>query len=154
MLPVKLKKTDSIGLSLSWIKFKKALLINDSPALHRLSLPLLDCDLYQEADPNKLPKDNFMPIDTFIKQFTYHMPDSKLWSVVKTKKKRLRVENAIDFHPRNVKHQKSKSLMIYEVWYTTWEPDELQKGHEGQAHAFEFVKINGEFKFYGITSIP
>lgn len=123
--------------------------------LQNLSLKLVYCDLFEnQDDPKTLYKDSYLPINTFLKQFFHHMPHSKLWLVVKTKKNHFGIQELQDFHPTNIKHQKTKSLLIYEVWYVTWEPNELQKGHEGQTHAFQFVKIDGNFKFYGMTSIP
>jgi len=46
----------------------------------------------------------------------------------------------------------SKDLKVYDVWIDTYLPDELSKGHKGTRHAFRFVKLNGKFKLYGITS--
>jgi len=82
------------------------------------------------------------------------MGNSKLWSVVKTKKYRLHIEKQTTYNPDFDKTRKGKPIRLFEVWFITWEPNELAKGHEGQSHAFEFVKIGNAIKFYGMTSIP
>ena len=45
-------------------------------------------------------------------------------------------------------------LKIYEVWVDTYLAGEWSKGHPGTIHSFQFVKINGKFTFYGLTSLP
>jgi len=44
--------------------------------------------------------------------------------------------------------------MVYNIWYLVFEPNEISKGDEGLSEAFQFMKINGKFKLYGLTSIP
>ncbi|WP_146185919.1 hypothetical protein [Flavobacterium album] len=61
------------------------------------------------------------------------------------------VEN---FKPKVVPKDYPKDLKIYEVWVETYKKDEFAKGHPGTSHSFRFIKINGKFRFYGMTSIP
>lgn len=48
----------------------------------------------------------------------------------------------------------SQDFRLYEIWVITYVPDEWAKGHEGQSHAFQFLKIKDRFKFYRLTSVP
>lgn len=40
------------------------------------------------------------------------------------------------------------------IYLTTWKKNELSKGHEGAQLGLYFKKINNEFKFSGIETIP
>lgn len=57
-----------------------------------------------------------------------------------------------DFKPAFLPKDGPKDLKVYEVWVQTYKPDEVSKGHKGTSHAFQFVKVNGVFKFFGLTS--
>jgi len=72
---------------------------------------------------------------------------------MKTKKYHIG-ESYMNFHPPNIKTLKSKALTLYDVMYVTFEPNEIAKGHEGGSEGFEFVKINNQFRLFGLTSIP
>ncbi len=58
------------------------------------------------------------------------------------------------FKPKIMPRDYPEDLTLYEVWVPTYKANELSQGHPGSSHGFQFVKINGEFKFYGLTSIP
>jgi hypothetical protein len=51
-----------------------------------------------------------------------------------------------------VKENKSKKGII--VFWTIYEPNELTPGHEGGQLGIYFEKVNEEFKFAGIETIP
>ena len=59
-----------------------------------------------------------------------------------------------NFRPQSLPKDGSKDLKLYEVWVETYKPGEYSKTHRGTSHSFRFVKVNGKFKFYGLTSIP
>jgi hypothetical protein len=59
-----------------------------------------------------------------------------------------------DWHPSYWDVNKNGVYILYEINYETYKQDEWQIGHEGQDYLFQFVKINGEFKFNGIQTIP
>jgi hypothetical protein len=150
----KLSTKDSLKLTTTWAIFKKGLELKDRQTLSNLSLKYVYCDLFVEPDPNSTTSPNpYISFKTFLNEFFAHMPKSKLWSVVKNNKYHFSVEDDY-WHPKNGKSKKEKLQNVYQIWFITSKPNELQKGHEGQTHAFQFVKVNGEFKFYGMTSIP
>jgi hypothetical protein len=148
---------DSIELTKTWIKFKKALELKDTETLHLLSLHIVQCDLFETPDPNitydQSIANSYISFDKFLMQFYQNLANSKLWSVMKTKKYHIS-EAIMNFHPPNIKYLKSKSLKTYDILYVTFEPNEIAKGHEGGSEGFEFVKSNDKFKFFGLTSIP
>lgn len=152
------RSKDKIAVNKTWKKFKKALECKDKKNLRLLSLKRVDCDLFQAPPPEDSHEqdiaNSYISIDTFLVRFYADLPKLKLWSVMKYKKYRIGEIAYNDFHPPNIQYQKSKSFKVSCIWYTIFEPNEITKGDEGESEAFEFVKINGKFKFYGLTSIP
>jgi hypothetical protein len=148
---------DSIELINTWKKFKISLKSRDTKSLRQLSLKTVHCDLFQTPNPNATYEqdisNSYISFDKFLVQFYRNLPKLKLWSVMKTQKYSI-VESAYNFRPPNIKYLKVKSLKFYDILYVTFEPNEIEKGHEGQQEGFEFVKIYGKYKFFGLTSIP
>ena len=155
--PPNLFYKDSIELTKTWRKFKTALELKDTKTLRRLSLNIVHCDLFQTPNPNgtynQIVANSYISFHAFLAQFYHDLSKLKLWSVMKTKKYQI-VECAMNFHPPNIKYLKSTSLKLYDILYVTFEPNEIEKGNEGQQEGFEFVKTNGKFRFFGLTSIP
>jgi len=50
--------------------------------------------------------------------------------------------------------QENKSRSDISAFFTTWKKNEFAEGHEGAQLGIYFKKINGEFKFAGIETIP
>jgi hypothetical protein len=149
---IKINSKDSVDLEVVWKQFAKGLLSKDTNGLRQLSLNLVDCSSC--ISRNTLPEDYFVPIDTFLFQAFHHLSDSKLLSVIRTKKYHFLTNRIPNYQPRSIKNRGGTDLTIYEVWYNTYEPNEWAKGHEGQSHCFEFVKVDERYKFYGLSSIP
>lgn len=57
-------------------------------------------------------------------------------------------------YPPDATHKRPRRFIIYQLWYGTWKPKESKDGWAGLQQAFQFVKINGDFKFFGLTSTP
>ncbi len=147
----KISRRDSVVLVKTWNAFKQALSKKDDLQLRTLSLKTVRCDLF-DAEAILAPNyDPYIPISKFLKQF---YRDTKLRMVVSSKHYHLSTDTVENFQPKNIKYQKTRNLITYEIWYVVWEPGELAKGHEGASDAFQFVKIGENFKFYGMTSIP
>ena len=143
---------DSIALDRTWKKFKTAFLNKDVKTLKLLSLKTIKCDFYQNNTSDQSP---YISVNTFLTDVFHGFPNTKLRRAVLTKKSNFSFEKISNLDlPENIKPQKVKSIMICEVWYVVWEPNEIAKGHEGASEGFQFVKIDNQFKFYGLTSIP
>lgn len=138
-------------LDKTFIAFIKALETNDKAAYTALSLPQVDC----VECPNAAElgaKNNFVPSEVF---YITVAKDFTVSPVYKALTKRGYAFNSMTlkgFKPGFLPKDYPKDLKIYEVWVHTYKPNELSKGHKGTSHAFQFVKINGAFKFYGLTS--
>jgi serine/threonine protein phosphatase PrpC len=80
-------------------------------------------------------------------------------------------ESFFDDHLRNIsvsdvwkRASRSKEIMLHEqkvgttsimiVFLTSWKRDELAVGHEGAQLGIHFSKVDGEYKFAGIETVP
>jgi len=151
----KISLTDSIQLNIDVNRFVESINKKEIDQIKRISLELIDCSLCITRDYNDgPPSDYIIAIDTFINLAFQDFIDSPLFRAIKTRGFTFSERFIPDIHPRNLPKTYDKDLVIYEAWVQTYEPNEWAIGHEGQSHCFQFVKINGEFKFYGLDSVP
>jgi hypothetical protein len=94
-------------------------------------------DWYKKLYEEKI----FIPIDKFCKQ-DYPIIFSKMFI------KKLQNGKTIYTVDRY------NDEIIYEVIVTTTKPGEIAPEHEGGQYAFQFIKINNGYKFWGIDTIP
>ena len=149
---LEMDKADSIEIDKTFKKFIGAIENKDAETIKRISLSEIDCDLCSDRKYPK--KDYYIPIKKFIKQAFKTYVDSPLAQAVKTRGYRSIVRFIPNSKPQILPSNFGNDLTIYELYVQTYKPNEWMLGHEGQSHAFQFVKVNGEFKFYGMTSIP
>jgi len=153
----KLPYKDSIELVNTWQKFKLSLELKDKNTLRRLSLKTVHCDLSQTPNLNASFEQNvnnsYISFDKFLVQFYHNSSISKLRAAIKTSKYYIG-ESEMHIHPPNIYNQKTKSIILYDVSYITIKPNETAKGNEGESEGFEFIKIDGKYKFFGLTSVP
>jgi hypothetical protein len=79
---------------------------------------------------------------------------SPLYKAIKEKGCTASLQIFKDFKTGNLPKRYPEDLHLYELWIQTYKPNEWTAGHKGQSHAFQFVKVNNKFRFYGVTSIP
>jgi hypothetical protein len=156
MVHCKVLTNDSIALNSFWKDFLFAIENKDTSEIRKLSLPQIDCDLCLTIDyKNYSPPDDYIiSIDTFLLKNIYDLTKSQLWKAIKLNRCHQDLAVIYDFPRRNLPYDYGKDLILYEMWVQTYKPNEWVKGHEGQSHAFQFVKYKNEYKFYGMTSIP
>lgn len=150
----KIGVNDSIKLSNIWTTFFKALESNDIKEIKRNSLKEINCSLCIDKDNNDPSEDNIIPIDTFINHTSTIFIDSPLFRAIKKGRIHFAELMIPDYRTRNLPKSYGKDLVVFEIWIQTYLPNEWVEGHEGQSHGFQFVKINNNFKFYGLTSVP
>lgn len=150
----KIEKSDSLKLSRTWKIFLNALEKKDNKTIRKNSLVTIFCDPCQEIDGDYLPSDNLVPIDSFLNRTNKSFLNSPLHIAIKKRGVKFSILKIADFHPRNVPKTEKKDFEVFEIWVQTYVADEWAKGHEGQSHAFRFIKIKHDFKFYGLTSVP
>jgi len=145
-----LSATDSTDLELVWRKFTKYFLQKDTSNLRNESLKLSACAICLElTEPTD---DYYVPIDTFLFQAFRKFPNSELWIVLNTTSHYFSIKHFPDFQPKSLPNKEETPIDIYEVSITTNKPLEWLYNYNGTVHYFDFVKINGQYKFYGFAS--
>ncbi|MDV6166905.1 hypothetical protein R1T16_00605 [Flavobacterium sp. DG1-102-2] len=138
-------------LDKTFIAFVAALENKDKAAYTALSLKQVDC-AECPGGGEQGSYSHFVPAEVF---YITVAEDFKKSPVYKALAKRGYAFNTMvlkDFKLSFLPKDTSNDLKVYEVWVQTYKPDELSKGHIGTNHAFQFVKVNGSFKFFGLTS--
>lgn len=82
----------------------------------------------------------------------YNLPKTKLWAAIKTNKHRIITERIKNYHPQNLRLNNDAIIELYDVWYVTRNADKI-KGFESQRYAFQFVKEQGQYRFFGLTAV-
>ncbi|ALM48036.1 hypothetical protein AMR72_03490 [Flavobacterium psychrophilum] len=138
-------------LDKTFVAFFKALESQNKQSFSSISLKQVDC---AECPASGEAGDvtHFVPNEIF---YITVASDFKKSPVYKAVTKRGYAFNSMilkDFKPEFLPKDAPEDLKVYEVWVQTYKPDELSKGHKGTSHAFQFVKVNGVFRFFGLTS--
>ncbi len=151
-------KEDSSLLMSSWNLYIKAVENKDIKLIKTLSLSLIDCEICTANNSwsslDKPGEDSFIKVDSFANILFNEIAQTKIWAVIKSSIPATSTRSIKDYYPRSLKIKKGTKFTIYELGYQTWKPDEFAKGHEGASHIFQFVKLKGFFKLYGVTSVP
>lgn len=138
-------------LDKTFVAFIKALETNNKEAYKAIALPQVDC-VDCPGGGEQGVANNFVPSEIF---FITVATDFNVSPVYKALLKRGYAFNSMvlkDFKPSFLPKDYPKDLTVYEVWVPTYKKDELSKGHQGTSHAFQFIKVNDTFRFFGLTS--
>lgn len=146
-------KKDWDALDITFAGLIKAIEKNDKPAFMANSLKQIDCqDCKGKPDFNE--QGSAVTADVFYTDISKNFSTSPVYQAIIKKGYTFSIAVIKDFHPKYLPKDYPKDLKLYEVWVPTYLKNELSKGHPGTSHAFQFIKINGQFKFYGLVSIP
>jgi hypothetical protein len=147
------KNNDWDALDKSFIEFIDALVKGDKAKFTQLSLSDVDC--VDCVGPTEITSEGaFVPSGFFFAVIGQKFTESPVYLAMAKKGYSFSSIIIKDFKPRVMPRDYPKDLKLYEVWVETYKPGEFAKNHKGTSHSFRFVKINGKFKFYGLTSIP
>lgn len=144
----KVSSADSITIDKTWTKFKLAIDEGDTAAVRGLSFRKVDCELCTKS------LNSVVPIDTFIIGNMNQLLTSPIWKAVHKREYHLSQRTFYNCKLGIVPNSLGQNVEVYEVWIETYKPNEYVEGHEGQNHMFQFVRLNGEFKFHGMSSMP
>ncbi|PZR19634.1 MAG: hypothetical protein DI539_13335 [Flavobacterium psychrophilum] len=150
--PATKQATEWDELDKTFVAFIKALENKDKTTFDNIALVQVDCaECPGSGEQGDIT--HYVPSDVF---YITVAEDFKLSPVYKALANRGYAFNSMvlkGFKPKFIRDgSDSKDLKVYEVWVPTYKPNELSKGHPGSSHAFQFVKVNGEFRFFGLTS--
>lgn len=138
-------------LDKTFVAFFKALENQDKQAYTAISLKMVDCaecPASGEADDVT----HFVASEIFYITVASDFKKSPVYKAINKRGYAFSTMVLKDFKPSFLPKDAPKDLKVYEVWVQTYKPDEVSKGHKGTSHAFQFVKVNGVFKFFGLTS--
>jgi hypothetical protein len=151
--PAKASQSEWDKLDKAFISLVDALVKNDKPAFKAISYPAVDCiDCVGKPEFNK--EGYFVTADIFYLNIANNFINSPVYKAIAKRGYTFSTITIEDFKPKILPRDYPKDLQLYEVWVPTYIKGELSKTHPGTSHAFQFIKVNGEFKFYGLTSIP
>jgi hypothetical protein len=129
-----INRTDSLDVSTFFPNFIKAIKDKDFDFIKKRATLKIACDYCDNR---------YYSIDELLKDPLKDFANSKIFSAY-TKR---------GYSTLREPYQIEENA-LYCVWIALWLPEELGKGHEGGSIGFQFIKVNNEFKFYGLTSVP
>ncbi len=118
-------------------------------------------DLFENPDFTDFEKISTQKIYCII---CFHLPVSdEEWSILDRKEFFDNHLNKIKRSDKFIRATKSKEIMFIRennvgadisIFFTIYQQDELAPGHEGGQFGISFKKVNGEFKFAGMETVP
>jgi hypothetical protein len=149
----KVDRVDSLSLITLTKKFREHVVNRDGLSLKAMSFDKIHCVSCTSLNFGP-PPTYLLPVDTFI-NVSYHSPLTlKLIGCIESNSPWINIirVNGGEFEDKELK--KIQVVFIYEVFYLTTKPNEIEVGHEGQETALQFIKVNNGFKLYGLTTVP
>ena len=151
--PAAPKKNEWDELDVAFVAIIDALVKNDLRAFTSLSLKEVDCiDCVGKPEFNN--EGFFVGADVFYLNIAKNFSQSPVYKALSTRGYTFDKITIKNFRPRVLPRNYEGDLVLYEAWVPTYLVNELSKGHKGTSHGFQFIKTDGKFKFYGLTSIP
>lgn len=136
-----------------FIQLVDALVKGDRAKFESLSMKEVDC--VDCVGPTEVTKEGaFVPAGFFFAVIGKKFTESPVYQAMAKKGYSFSSIIVKDFKPHVMPKDSPRDLKLYEVWIETYKPGEFSKTHKGTSHSFRFVKVNGKFRFYGLTSIP
>src|SRR5690606_36217083 len=118
-----------------------------------IALPYVDC-IDCVGTPEFNEKGHLVTADIFYLNIANNFIQSPVYKAMAQRGYTFGTITIKDFKPIIMPRDYPKDLKLYEVWVPTYLAGQLSKNHPGTSHSFQFVKIDGKFRFYGLTSIP
>jgi|GEM_PF-1438421 len=140
-------------LDVTFVAVIDALVKNDLRAFTALSLKEVDC-IDCVGKPEFNDEGFFVGADVFYLNIAKNFSLSPVYKALSTRGYTFDKITIKNFKPRVLPRNYQGDLVLYEAWVPTYLVNELSKGHKGTSHGFQFIKTDGKFKFYGLTSIP
>lgn len=141
---------DKMALLSTWYKFLNAIEAKNSQKIKALSLDSVACSVCEGfASPDFY--NDVEPIDTFISASYINFPNTELWKNMKRNRPKITATKHPNLKPAHFQLHNNESLIIYNL--ITEVALKYGKHKYQQRHTFQFVKIDGEFRFYGMESL-
>lgn len=141
-------------LDKNFVELIDALVKGDKVKFLSLSAKELDCVDCVGAMDVSADGTMFVPAEFFFAVIGQKFNESPVYKAMAKKGYSFSSIVLKNFKPKIMPKDSPNDLKLYEVWVETYYPGEFSKNHKGTSHSFRFVKINGKFRFYGLTSLP
>lgn len=150
----KISTKDSVNVEKAFMRLVNAIEQKETDRVIAACLIEVECISCMGDEITFQEEGYFVSAATFARCATADITKSIINLNLKLKKHYIQCSLIKNFKPHSLPKNYPKNLMLYEVWIQTLLPDEGEIGHEGASQGFQFVKINGDFKLYRLTSIP
>jgi hypothetical protein len=150
----KLSRKDSLNVGKVFKELVKAIETKQTHKIIEACLNEVECKSCINNDTVLIEPRSFVKAKKYAELAIVDFTKSKTYSALKSRGYTVHTTMLEKIEPHSFPVDYAKDIILYEVYILTYLPDELAKGHEGAVNVFQFVKINGDFKLYGIDSIP
>jgi hypothetical protein len=145
---LKFSKIDSALLIESWKAFLNSVEGRNYAEIKELSLKQIYCTAHGHIFPSLL-RDQLITIDSFISSVLPKFYDTHFMQVLSDSTFKIVAIMYPTRKPANVKLIRGQKLTLYEVYYQDLVPH-YKKINDLNFYVFRFVKINNQFKFFGL----
>ncbi len=149
---IKVTKSEEAELRNTFNKLILAIKTKNTEQIRQMSLDSIYCSICEgirdDYYDNEL--DN---IRNYIDSAYQHLSDENVWGpAINRYKLKFSADKYKHRQPANFGLKENEKLIIYQVYYYELCGKRPHRFPMPKSHIFEFVKINGSFKFYGMTS--
>jgi hypothetical protein len=146
---VKITKKEAKELANAWNELYTGILNQQTQKIRSIALDSVVCSVCEGfAEPYFYNDEE--PIDSFIVTAYRNLPGTEIWEHMKAGKYKLSAKRYPETKPSHIPVSSNEQLIIYEVTFSILvKYEEYKREHY---HSFEFVKVNGKFKFSGMRS--
>ena len=144
-------KKENIQLTGEFNQLISAIKTKNSEQIRQMSLDSIYCSIC-EGIRNDYYDNDLDNINNFIDSAYQHLSDEGIWGPMNSRYK-LKFSASIynKTKPDNFIMKENEKLIIYELYFYQLQ-GKSQKYPIPKSHIFQFVKIDGNFKLYGMTS--
>jgi hypothetical protein len=146
---VKISKKEAKELADAWNELYTGIANQITQKIRTIAFDSVVCSVCEGfADPYFYNDEE--PIDSFIVTAYRNLPGTEIWEHMKAGKYKLSAKRYPETKPAQFELSLNEQLIIYEVTFSILvKYEEYKREHY---HSFEFVKVNGKFKFNGMRS--
>lgn len=146
---VKKIKINEPNVVKTFYKFIEAFKNRDTATIRKMSLANVYCAVCEEP-PRSDYENNIETLDSFIVSVYKYFPFTQLMLEIENKVYKASAESYDSEKPKNFQLKTGEKFIVYRLSFFTI--SDIDNSRIKQSHDFEFVSINGEYKFYGMKT--
>lgn len=149
---VSVTKTEKDLLTNTFTKLISAIKTRNTEQIREMSLDSIYCSICEGIRDDYYDND-LDDIKNYIDSAYQHFPDEKIWGPADGRfKLKFSADKYKKTKPANFKLKENEKLLIYHVFFYELSGKKSPRFPMPKSHIFKFVKIDGNFKLYGMTS--